>query len=138
MSSVNDLEPGLALMDEIGRTALTNAFIHFIRNTCDPSAYRDSLIYAGCRVTNVDETTATDELAGELDLCKKMSPVPKAITPFAIRNSIHTSTCITALQLFGVWTCFKFKYIPAWKQDTSYCISLPGCSKSDRLKGRSP
>ena len=62
MFSVNDLEPGLALMDEIGRTALTNAFIHFIRNTCDPSAYRDSLIYAGCRVTNVDETTANDEL----------------------------------------------------------------------------
>ena len=63
------MEPGLALMDEIGRTALTNAFIHFIRNTCgDPSsAYRDSLIYAGCRVTNVDETTAgTDnDLAGE-------------------------------------------------------------------------
>ena len=57
--SVNDLEPGLALMDEIGRTALTNAFIHFIRNTCDPSAYRDSLIYAGCRVTNVDETSTT-------------------------------------------------------------------------------
>ena len=38
---VNDLEPGLALMDEIGRTALTNAFINFTRNTCDPSAYRD-------------------------------------------------------------------------------------------------
>ena len=56
---VNDLEPGLALMDEIGRTALTNAFINFIRNTCDPSAYRDSLIYAGCRVTNVDETSTT-------------------------------------------------------------------------------
>ena len=68
MSSVNDLEPGLALMDEIGRTALTNAFIHFIRNTCDPSAYRDSLIYAGCRVTNVDETAADNDLAGESDL----------------------------------------------------------------------
>ena len=98
MSSVNDLEPGLALMDEIGRTALTNAFIHFIRNTCDPSAYRDSLIYAGCRVTNVDETTATDNelIAGELDLCKKMSPVPKAITPFGtvyirVHVSLHCS-----------------------------------------------
>ena len=94
MFSVNDLEPGLALMDEIGRTALTNAFIHFIRNTCDPSAYRDSLIYAGCRVTNVDETTATDELAGELDLCKKMS-VSCSQSHYTFRNSIHTS--ITAL-----------------------------------------
>ena len=124
--SVSDLEPGLALMDEIGRTALTNAFIHFIRNTCDPSAYRDSLIYAGCRVTNVDETTATDELAGELDLCKKMSPVPKAITPFGtvyIRVSLHCS-----FSGFG----------HAWEHDNSYCIILPGCSKSDRLKGRSP
>ena len=62
---MSELEPGLALMDEIGRTALTNAFINFIRNTCDPSAYRDSLIYAGCRVTNVDETSLT-ATAGEM------------------------------------------------------------------------
>ena len=53
----------MALMDEIGRTALTNAFINFIRNTCDPSAYRDSLIYDGCRVTNVDETSTTAAVA---------------------------------------------------------------------------
>ena len=98
MFSVNDLEPGLALMDEIGRTALTNAFIHFIRNTCDPSAYRDSLIYAGCRVTNVDET-ATDELAGELDLCKKISPVPKA--------SIHITVAFRSLDMsqIQIYTC---------------------------------
>ena len=122
MFSVNDLEPGLALMDEIGRTALTNAFIHFIRNTCDPSAYRDSLIYAGCRVTNVDETTANDNelVAGELELCKKISPVPKAITPFGtvyIRVSLHCS-----FSGFG-HVC---KYVPACEHDTSYCISLPG------------
>jgi hypothetical protein len=54
--SASDMEPGLALMDEIGRRALTNAFINFIRNTSDPSAYRDSLIYDQVRVTNVDET----------------------------------------------------------------------------------
>ena len=102
MSSVNDLEPGLALMDEIGRTALTNAFIHFIRNTCDPSAYRDSLIYAGCRVTNVDETTATDELAGELDLCKKMSPDPKAITPFGtVSYEYHCTVAFQGLDMYS-------------------------------------
>lgn len=32
-------------MDEIGRQALTNAFINFIRDTTNPAAYRDSLIY---------------------------------------------------------------------------------------------
>ena len=109
MFSVNDLEPGLALMDEIGRTALANAFIHFIRNTCDPSAYRDSLIYAGCRVTNVDET-ATDELAGELDLCKKISPVPKA--------SIHITVAFRSLDMSQIQICMHEK-------DTSHCISLP-------------
>ncbi len=39
-----DLEPGLALMDEIGRRALTNAFIHFTRNT-SIHVFRDSLVY---------------------------------------------------------------------------------------------
>ena len=38
-------------MDEVGRQALTNAFIHFIRDTSNPSSYRDSLIY------NVDTET---------------------------------------------------------------------------------
>ncbi len=56
--SASDMEPGLALMDEIGRRALTNAFINFIRKPSDPRAYRDSLIYDQCRVTNVDETAS--------------------------------------------------------------------------------
>ncbi|XP_059089353.1 uncharacterized protein LOC131885344 [Tigriopus californicus] len=45
LPAASDFEPGLALMDEIGRRALTNAFIQFTRNTSNPSAYRDSLIY---------------------------------------------------------------------------------------------
>ena len=41
-------------MDEIGRQALTNAFIEFTRNTSNPAAYRDSLIYDGVYPSNTD------------------------------------------------------------------------------------
>ena len=100
MFLVNDLEPGLALMDEIGRTALTNAFINFIRNTCDPSAYRDSLIYDGCRVTNVDETsTSAAVAAGEFDPGSASGPakckcnvVIGGVDTFAIIANLPIST----------------------------------------------
>jgi len=42
-------------MDEIGRRALTNAFINFIREPENPSSYRDSLIYDNCRPSKVND-----------------------------------------------------------------------------------
>lgn len=77
--TIGNLEPGLALMDEIGRQALTNAFINFNRSPCDPKAYRDSLIYDGCVVSEVDnelltveETRSKDQL--ELPLVAQAIP----------------------------------------------------------------
>ncbi len=54
ISESRQMEPGLALMDEIGRRALTNAFINFIRDPSNPSSYRDSLIYHNVRTSRLE------------------------------------------------------------------------------------
>ena len=56
----------MALMDEIGRRALTNAFINFTRNhntsgVNPTAAYRDSLIYDDCRISTLDMEEEEDE-----------------------------------------------------------------------------
>ena len=60
------MEPGLALMDEIGRRALTNAFINFTRSHATSgvnptAAYRDSLIYDDCRLSTLDMEEEEEE-----------------------------------------------------------------------------
>jgi hypothetical protein len=61
------MEPGLALMDEIGRTALTNAFIRFSRENCHINPYKPLYWDTSELVKNGEEQIASEKYGKELE-----------------------------------------------------------------------
>ena len=56
-----EMEPGLALMDEIGRTALTNAFIQFSRENTRINPYKPLYSYTPELLPDGEEDTSRDD-----------------------------------------------------------------------------